>query len=224
MPQDVQAEAYDYPEALLRERVWTVYRQRGDATALERAARWIRDSRAPLIVAGGGVLYSEACGSLADFAASTGIPVAETQAGKGALRFDHPQALGGDGCDRDARGECPRGGRLTSVIGIGTRYSDFTSASKTAFQKPGRALRQHQRRGIRRVQSNAALPVVADAKAALDELSILVSQWRVPTAYENRIRKYRDFWEREVDRIYGLGHGPPISQGEVIGAVNKAAR
>ncbi len=221
MPQDVQAEAFDYPQALFRERVWPIQRQRGDARALERAAAWIRDAKAPLIVAGGGVLYSEACGSLADFAASTGMPVAETQAGKGALRFDHAQALGAMGVT-GTPGANVLGREADLVIGIGTRYSDFTSASKTAFQNPA----------VRFVNINvaefdafkhAALPVVADAKAALDELSILVSGWRVSADYEKRIRRYRDIWEREVDRIYGLGHGPPISQGEVIGTVNEVA-
>ena len=221
MPQDVQAEAHDYPEALFRQRVWSIPRPRGDARAVERAARWIRSARAPLIVAGGGVLYSEAGGALADFASSTGIPVAETQAGKGALRFDHAQAVGAMGVT-GTPGANILAREADLVIGIGTRYSDFTSASKTAFQNPG----------VRFVNVNvaefdafkhAALPLAADARAALEELSILVSDYRVDSAYSDRIREYREFWEREVDRIYGLGHGPPISQGEVIGAVNAAA-
>ena len=221
MPQDVQAEAHDYPEALFRQRVWSIPRPRGDARAVERAARWIRSARAPLIVAGGGVLYSEAGGALADFASSTGIPVAETQAGKGALRFDHAQAVGAMGVT-GTPGANILARETDLVIGIGTRYSDFTSASKTAFQNPG----------VRFVNVNvaefdafkhAALPLAADARAALEELSILVSDYRVDSAYSDRIREYREFWEREVDRIYGLGHGPPISQGEVIGAVNAAA-
>ncbi len=221
MPQDVQAEAFDYPEALFRDRVWTVLRPRGDARAAESAAEWIKASAAPLIVAGGGVLYSEACGALADFAAATGIPVAETQAGKGALRFDHPQALGAMGVT-GTPGANILAREADLVIGIGTRYSDFTSASKTAFQNPA----------VRFLNINvaefdafkqAALPLVADAKSALGELAILVSEYRVSPGYAERIRRYREAWEREVDRIYGLGHGPPISQGEVIGAVNRVA-
>ncbi len=221
MPQDVQAEAFDYPEALFRERTWSIQRQRGDAAVMEEAARLIRAAEAPLIVAGGGVLFSEACGALADFAATTGIPVAETQAGKGALRFDHQQALGAMGVTGTP------GANLVAreadlVIGIGTRYSDFTSASKTAFQNPA----------VRFLNINvaeldafkhAALPLVADARAALEELAILGSGYRVSAVYAARIREYRELWEREVDRIYGLGHGPPISQGEVIGAVNEVA-
>ena len=221
MPQDVQTEAFDYPEALFRERVWPIQRPRGDSRAIERAAAWVRTAKAPLIVAGGGVLYSEACGALADFASATGIPVAETQAGKGSLRYDDPQAMGAMGVT-GTPGANILGREADLVLGIGTRYSDFTSASKTAFQNPA----------VRFVNINvaefdaykhAALPVVADAKAALEELSILVAGHRVSAEYAGRIQRYREYWESEVDRIYGLGHGPPISQGEVIGAVNSAA-
>ena len=221
MPQDVQTEAYNYPEALFRERDWAIQRPRGDAQAMETAARWIREAKAPLIVAGGGVLYSEACPALADFAATTGIPVAETQAGKGALRYDHSQAMGAMGVT-GTPGANILGREADLVIGIGTRYSDFTSASKTAFQNPA----------VRFVNINvaefdafkhAALPLVADARAALEELSVLLSTHSVSSEYGDRVRAYRELWEREVDRLYGLGHGPPISQGEVIGTVNSAA-
>ena len=221
MPQDVQAEAYDYPEALFHERVWVLARQRGDAAAMGQAAAWIREAKAPLIVAGGGVLYSEACATLAEFASSTGIPVAETQAGKGALRYDHQQALGAMGVT-GTPGANIAAREADLVIGIGTRYSDFTSASKTAFQNPS----------VRFLNINvaeldafkhAALPLVADAKAALEELGILVAGYQVPSDYSERIRRHREVWDREVDRLYGLGHGPPISQGEVIGTVNRVA-
>lgn len=221
MPQDVQTEAYDYPEALFRERDWAIQRPRGDAQAMETAARWIREAKAPLIVAGGGALYSEACPALADFAAMTGIPVAETQAGKGALRYDHSQAMGAMGVT-GTPGANILGREADLVIGIGTRYSDFTSASKTAFQNPA----------VRFVNINvaefdafkhAALPLVADARAALEELSVLLATHSVSSEYGDLIRANRELWEREVDRLYGLGHGPPISQGEVIGTVNSAA-
>lgn len=221
MPQDVQTEAYDYPEALFRERDWAIQRPRGDARAMETAAQWIREAQAPLIIAGGGVLYSEACAALADFAAATGIPVAETQAGKGALRYDHGQAMGAMGVT-GTPGANILGREADLVIGIGTRYSDFTSASKTAFQNPA----------VRFVNINvaefdafkhAALPVVADARAALEELAVLLATHTVSAEYRERVRAYRERWEREVDRLYGLGHGPPVSQGEVIGAVNSAA-
>ena len=172
-------------------------------------------------MAGGGVLYSEASGALAELAAATGIPVAETQAGKGALRFDHPQALGAMGVT-GTPGANLLARAADLVIGIGTRYTDFTSASKTAFQHPT----------VRFVNINvaevdafkhSALPLVADARAALEELSVLVSDYRVPAQHAADVRNHKAWWEAEVDRLYNLGHGPPISQGEVIGAVNGVA-
>ena len=221
MPQDVQAEAHDYPTALFEERVWTIQRQRGDAGAMSRAAAWIREARQPLMIAGGGVLYSEASGALAAFAAATGIPVAETQAGKGTLRYDDPQALGAMGVS-GTPGANLLAREADLVIGVGTRYTDFTSASKTAFQHPS----------VRFLNINvaefdafkhAALPLVADARTTLEELGQRVRGYRVPTEYAERIAQHRLAWEREVDRIYGLGHGPPVSQGEVIGTVNRVS-
>ena len=221
MPQDVQAEAFDYPAELFQERVWTIQRQRGDSEAVGKAAAWLQGAKAPLIVAGGGVLYSGACEVLADFAARTGIPVAETQAGKGALRYDHPRALGAMGVT-GTPGANILAREADVVVGIGTRFSDFTSASKTAFQNPD----------VRFININvaefdafkhAALPVVADARVVLEELSARMAGYAVPAEYSSRIAGYREAWEREVDRIYGLGHGPPISQGEVIGTVNAVA-
>ena len=133
MPQDVQAEAYEYPEAFFEPRVWAIRRPLADRDLLRRAVEAIRAARRPLIVAGGGVIYSEACAALARFVERTGIPMGETQAGKGALPYDHPQNLGAIGAtgtlaaNRIARD-------VDLVIGIGTRYSDFTTASKTAFR------------------------------------------------------------------------------------------
>jgi 3D-(3,5/4)-trihydroxycyclohexane-1,2-dione acylhydrolase (decyclizing) len=218
MPQDVQPEAYDYPEAFFQERVWVIQRPRGDAQSLQLASKWIREAKNPLIVAGGGVLYSKAYDDLADFASQSGIPVAETQAGKGSLRYDHPQAVGAMGVT-GTPGANILAREADLVIGIGTRYSDFTSASKTAFQNPT----------VRFININvaefdafkhAALPVIADARIALEELSGLCADYKVPAAYGTRIQQYRTEWDQEVDRIYGLEHGPPISQGEVLGVVN----
>ena len=218
MPQDVQTEAFDYPAALFEKRVWRIPRPRGDAASLAAAAGLVRAAKKPLIVAGGGVIYSEATATLAAFAAATGIPVAETTAGKGSLRYDHPQAVGGMGVT-GAPGANILAREADLVIGIGTRYSDFTSASKTAFQNPN----------VRFVNINAAefdafkhaaLPLTADAKAALAELAEAVRGYRTDAAYGERIARYRAAWEAEVERIYNLGHGPPISQGEVIGVVN----
>lgn len=218
MPQDVQTEAFDYPAALFEKRVWRIRRPRGDAASLAAAAALVRAARKPLIIAGGGIIYSEAAATLADFAAATGIPVAETTAGKGSLRYDHPQAVGAMGVT-GAPGANVLAREADLVIGIGTRYTDFTSASKTAFQNPN----------VRFLNVNvaefdafkhAALPLVADAKAALTELAEAVRGYRADAAYRERIAGYRAAWDAEVERIYNLRHGPPISQGEVIGVVN----
>ncbi len=222
MPQDVQADAFDYPVELFTKRVWTIPRARGDAEGLRRAAQIIRAARQPLIVAGGGVLYSEASAALGDFVSRTGIPIAETMAGKGSLPFDHPQQLGAMGVT-GTPGANILAREADVIIGIGTRYSDFTSASKTAFQNPG----------VRFVNINvaefdaykhSAVALVADARAALEELTAAVGDYRVSREYAARIERFRADWETEVDRIYNLRHGPPISQGEAIGVVNRVSR
>jgi len=221
LPQDVQAEAYDYPDHFFRKRVWTIARPRCDARLLDQACEWIRSSQRPLIIAGGGVIYSEASGALADLAAKTGIPVVETQAGKGALRFDHPQSLvavgvtGTPGANRLAR-------EADLLIGIGTRYSDFTTASQSAFQNPD----------VRFVNINvgefdagkqAALPLVGDARVTIQELAQSLAGFRVQPSYAAQLQTYRAEWDKEVDRIYNLNVGEPISQGEVIGVVNEVS-
>jgi len=222
LPQDVQPEAFDFPADLFEKRVWTIQRPRGDAELFRRAVGLIRRSKKPLIVAGGGVIYGEATGALGEFAAKTGIPVGETQAGKGSLCFNHGQALGAIGVT-GTPGANIIAREADLVIGIGTRYSDFTTASKTAFQNPD----------VRFVNINvaefdaykqSALPLVADARVALCELSEALADYRVSGEYQARIGRFRDEWEQEVDHIYNLRHGPPISQGEVIGVVNGISR
>jgi 3D-(3,5/4)-trihydroxycyclohexane-1,2-dione acylhydrolase (decyclizing) len=222
LPQDVQAEAFDYPAELFEPRVWTVRRPRADRALLLKAAAWIRASVQPLIIAGGGVLYSEATEALAAFAEATGIPVAETQAGKGALRYDHPLSLGAIGVT-GTPGANIMAREADLIIGIGTRYSDFTTASNTAFQNPH----------VRFVNINvaefdafkrAALPLVGDARVVLQELLPELEAYDTGQAYRQRAAAFNRAWDEEVSRIYNLEHGPPISQGEVIGAVNAATR
>lgn len=221
LPQDVQAEAFDYPEQMFAKRFWQVPRPRPDAALLEQAVGWIRAARAPLAIAGGGVIYSEATAALAEFAHRTGIPVAETQAGKGALRYDHPQALGAMGVAGTA-GANILAREADLVIGIGTRYTDFTTASKTAFQHPE----------VRFINLNiaefdahkqAGLPLTGDARASLEELSERLGDYRVADGYRARAEQFNRDWDQEVSRLHNLEHGPPISQGEVIGAVNAAS-
>jgi 3D-(3,5/4)-trihydroxycyclohexane-1,2-dione acylhydrolase (decyclizing) len=221
LPQDVQAEAYDYPEELFRKRVWLIRRGQPDEVSLHRAVDAIRSSSKPLIVAGGGVLMSEAWDALDKFVTQTGVPVAETQAGKGSLPWDHSQAVGAIGATGTlAANRLAREADL--VIGIGTRYSDFTSASMTAFQNPH----------VRFVNINtaefdaykvAALPVVADARVALEQLTTWLSAYRVSKEYETEAASLKVQWEAEVDRLFHLNNPGRPAQSEVIGAIWEAS-
>jgi len=219
LPQDVQAEAYDWPDELFRTRVWHIARPVPDPAALARAVELLRSARKPLIVAGGGVIYSEATEALRRFAEATGIPVCDTQAGKGSLPWDHPCAVGGVG----ATGS-PVANALAReadvVVGIGTRYSDFTTASRTAFQNPG----------VRFVNINVAAFdaakhagawIVADARAGLEALNAPMSGYRVDDAYTTRAQELASGWRRVVDRAYHLGHQPLPAQTEILGALNE---
>jgi 3D-(3,5/4)-trihydroxycyclohexane-1,2-dione acylhydrolase (decyclizing) len=220
LPQDVQAEAYDYPEEFFRPRTWFVPRARADETVISRAVEWIRAAKRPLIIAGGGVIYSEATEALSHFAAQTGIPVSETQAGKGSLNFDHPQSAGATG----VTGTLAANRLAVSadlIVAIGTRHSDFTTASKTAFQNPNLRLININVAEFD-ASKQAALPVVADARTTLEELSKALTAYRVPEAYAAEIARLCGEWRNEVDRIYARRHGPPLSQGEVIGVLNAA--
>jgi 3D-(3,5/4)-trihydroxycyclohexane-1,2-dione acylhydrolase (decyclizing) len=220
-PQDVQTEALDVPEAFLRKRVWHVARPLPDQVALAEAVAAIRAARRPLIVAGGGVVYSEATDALRRLVEQTGIPVGETQAGKGSLPYDHPAALGAIGVTGTFAAN-----RIAAeadlVIGIGTRWSDFTTASKTAFRASE----------VRFVNVNVAsfdaakhagIPLVGDARATLERLSELLEGWSVDDAYRADAARLNREWDAEVERLYTLGHGPLPAQSEVIGAVNAAS-
>lgn len=218
LPQDIQTHAYDFPDEFFAERTWVVPRNRPDAALLAQAANWIRNAKRPLIIAGGGVLYSEATEALASFAKVTGIPVAETQAGKGSLIFDHPQSLGAMGVTgTSASNKLAREADL--VIGIGTRYSDFTTASVTAFQNP-------QVRFINinvaefDAAKNSGLALLGDARVVLEELRCALEGHAVNSGYACEIAKLKTEWEKEVDRIYSRRVGPPLSQGEVVGILN----
>jgi len=226
LPQDVQAEAYDYPEELFRKRVWLIRRGQPDQISLARAVEAIRTSARPLIVAGGGVLMSEASEALETFVAASGIPVAETQAGKGSLAWDHPQAVGGIGATGTlASNRLANGADL--VIGIGTRYSDFTTASMTAFQNPNARFVN-----INTAELDAykvgAVPVVADARVALEQLSAAllstaISDKRVSAEYAAEIAALKVQWEAEVDRLFHLNNPGHPAQSEVIGAIWEAS-
>ncbi len=221
LPQDVQAEAYDFPEELFRKRVWLIRRPEADSVSSVRASLAIMESQKPLIIAGGGVLFSEASEALAAFASQTGIPVAETQAGKGSLPYDHPQCVGAIGATGTlAANRLAREADL--IIGIGTRYSDFTSASMTAFQNPD----------VRFVNINtaefdaykvSAIPVIADARAMLKELIQTVQSFKVSGSYASQIANLRQEWETEMVRLFHLETKPKPAQSEVIGAIWEAS-
>jgi 3D-(3,5/4)-trihydroxycyclohexane-1,2-dione acylhydrolase (decyclizing) len=218
LPQDVQAEAHDFPEEFFDKRIWRIGRPLPDEEPLERAAQLIRGSRRPMIVAGGGVIYSEATETLRRLVERTGVPVGETQAGKGSMPYDHPLALGAVGATGTfAANRAAREADL--VIGVGTRWTDFTTASKTAFQHPG----------VRFVNVNVAdldahkhagLALVGDARATLEALSGLLSGFEVDSEYREQTEEASREWDGEVERLYSLGHGPLPAQSEVIGAVN----
>jgi len=218
-PQDVQTETLDVPDAFLEKRVWQVERRAPDESALRRAIELLRAAKRPLVVAGGGVIYSGATDALRRFVAATGIPEAETQAGKGALPFDDDAALGAIGATGTAAANAiARDADL--VIGIGTRWSDFATASHSLFARPG----------VRFVNVNVAevdagklggLALVADAKLALERLA---DAGPIATdAYRAEVARLREEWGREVAHLYALGHQPLPAQSEVIGAVDDAA-
>ncbi|MCU1383347.1 MAG: iolD [Acidobacteria bacterium] len=222
LPQDVQTEAYDYPAALFEPRVWTVARPRPDRDRLHEAAALIRASTTPIIVAGGGVLYSDATGALRQFVDATGIAVGETQAGKGALPEPHPLCLGGIGATGTrAANLLARDADL--VIVIGSRLSDFTTASKSAFQ--------HER--VRFIAINVAemdaakhgaLALVGDARAVLEELLPLVNGHRVGSGYSEGLAAAQAGWRAEVDRICDsrqVALVSPVRQAHVIGVLQE---
>ncbi len=221
LPQDVQAEAWEYPAELFAPRVWRIERPAPTAAALDDAAALLRSARRPLLIAGGGVLYSEAAGALRAFVDATGIPVAETQAGKGSLPYDHRSALGAIG----ATGT--RGANLTArdadvVLSVGTRLGDFTTASRTAFQHPG----------LRMIALNVAafdahklgaLPLVGDARSGLELLTERLAGHRVDREYADLAERHNHEWDAEVERLC-TGGGERPTQAQVIGAVEAGGR
>ena len=224
LPQDVQAEAYDWPDEFFAERTWTVRRPGADPAELAEAVSAIRAARRPLVIAGGGVHHSRAEEALAEFAAATGIPVASTQAGKGSLRHDHPQDVGAVGHTGTATAnELARQADL--VIGVGTRYTDFTTASGTLFAQ----------QGVRFLNLNiapydghklAGRPLVADARSGLTELTeaLQLHTHRVSGTYIDEYSLDKERWEQRVDACFEADE-PDIrpTQAQVLGALDALA-
>lgn len=219
LPQDVQAEAFDWPSELFAPRVWHVGRPTPDPDALSRAVAVLRAAIRPLIVAGGGVIYSEATEALRILAEMTGVPVAETQAGKGSLPFDHPQAVGAIGATgTTAANALAR--EADVVLGVGTRWGDFTTASRSIFADPSVRFVNVNIAGFDAAkQSGVAL--VGDARAALVALTDLLGDWSVDAQYRARATALANDWDQTVSRAYALEHSPLPAQSAVIGTVNE---
>lgn len=218
MPQDVQAEAFDWPVEMFEKRVWHVRRPAVSETEMARAAAIIKSAKRPLIVSGGGTIYAEASQELRDLASATGIPVSDTQAGKGAINFDHECAVGGVG-STGANSANHLADKADVVIGVGTRYSDFTTASHTQFKNPD----------VRFVNINvkafdaakhAGEMVVADAKLALAALKEALGDYRVDEAYSKEIASEREDWFEKTAECYGAHDQELPAQTEVFGALN----
>ncbi len=221
LPEDVQAQAFSWPDELFRSRVWHVPRTAPDPASVARAAAVLRGAARPLIVAGGGVIYSDATGRLRSFAEATGIPVAETQAGKGSLPYDHPQSAGAIGATGTAAANA-LAARADVVIGIGTRWSDFSTASRRAFAEPGVRFVNINVASSDAVKHGAEM-VTGDARAALDALAAELGGCQADPAYRGEVTERARQWDKVVDEAYHAGHAPLPAQSEVIGAVNAAA-
>ncbi|MFJ5109732.1 3D-(3,5/4)-trihydroxycyclohexane-1,2-dione acylhydrolase (decyclizing) [Streptomyces sp. NPDC088551] len=219
LPQDVQAEAYDWPEEFFSERVWRVRRQAPDPDELAEAVRLVREARRPLLVAGGGVHYSGAEDVLAAFAAETGIPVAATQAGKGSLPYDHPCEVGGIGHTGTATAnELARTADL--VIGVGTRWSDFSTASGTLFSNPAVHFLNINVTGFD-AHKLAADPLVADARTALQLLAAGLVGHRVAPAYATEYTEDKERWEYRVTAAFTADEDlVRPTQAQVLGALD----
>jgi 3D-(3,5/4)-trihydroxycyclohexane-1,2-dione acylhydrolase (decyclizing) len=221
LPQDVQAEAFDYPEAFFRPRVHRLRRPGADPTQLAEAAERLRRARTPLIVAGGGVHYSLAWEALREFAERHAIPVAETQAGKGALPWDHGCAVGALGVTGSTAANA-LAAEADVVLAVGTRLGDFATGSRALFQSPDLALIGLNVTAFD-ARKHAALPLVADAGRALAELSAALGGWRAPEAWIASARRLAADWHRTVDAATAASDRTPATEAQVIGAVNRAA-
>ncbi len=196
LPQDVQGEAYDYPESFFQPRVWTLERRPATAAAIKQAAAVLREAKKPLVICGGGVRYSEAHDELQSFCEATGIPFAETQAGRSAIVWDHPLNLGGLGVTGCAAANA-LAREADVILGVGTRYTDFTTSSKWLFREDARFVNLN----VSEFQSYKldAVAVIADAKQALPVLQQALAGYQAP--YTDEITRAKDAWSAEMDRL-----------------------
>jgi 3D-(3,5/4)-trihydroxycyclohexane-1,2-dione acylhydrolase (decyclizing) len=221
LPQDVQAEAFDYPERFFEPRVHRLARPGPDPAQLALVAERLRRAERPLLVAGGGVHYSLADAALRAFAERHQVPVAETQAGKGALPWDHPACAGAIGvCGSSAANALAADADL--VLAVGTRLADFPTGSRALFQGPDLALVALNVAPHDAVK-HGALPLLGDARRGLEELSAALGPWRAPAARMETARRLAAEWTRLTDAATAAGPDVPATEAQVIGAVNRAA-
>ena len=221
LPQDVQAEAFDVPAEFLAEREWRIRRPDADDDDIARAAEAIRAAKRPLIIAGGGVLYAYANEELAKFVELTGIPVGNTQAGVGVLPWDHKHSLGAIGSTGTTAANAIAA-EADLIIGIGTRYEDFTTASRTAFQNPDVRFININVAPIDAYKHGSTLPIVADARKALVKLNQALGGYRVGADLEQKIAAEKKRWDATVDEAFDTRHTPLPAQNEIIGATSRA--
>ncbi|GGL73520.1 3D-(3,5/4)-trihydroxycyclohexane-1,2-dione acylhydrolase (decyclizing) [Curtobacterium citreum] len=222
LPEDVQAEALDVPVAFLQPREWHIRRPLPERGPLARAVAAIRAAERPVVVAGGGVLYADAVDALREFVEATGIPVGTSQAGGGALAWDHPQYLGGIGATGTAAANAVAA-QADVVIGIGTRYSDFTTASRTAFQDPDVTFVNVNVASFDAYKHGSQLPVIADARETLTALTAELASYSVDAGYADEIATRKAEWDAVVDAALAPSGNALPGQAEIIGAVQRAS-
>ncbi|MDK8171453.1 3D-(3,5/4)-trihydroxycyclohexane-1,2-dione acylhydrolase (decyclizing) [Curtobacterium citreum] len=222
LPEDVQAEALDVPVAFLQPREWHIRRPLPERGPLARAVAAIRAAERPVVVAGGGVLYADAADALREFVEATGIPVGTSQAGGGALAWDHPQYLGGIGATGTAAANAVAA-QADVVIGIGTRYSDFTTASRTAFQDPDVTFVNVNVASFDAYKHGSQLPVIADARETLTALTAELASYSVDAGYADEIATRKAEWDAVVDAALAPSGNALPGQAEIIGAVQRAS-
>lgn len=221
LPQDVQAEVLDVPDEFLAPREWRIRRPQPEEVDIRATVNRIRGARQPVIIAGGGVAYAFAQDELRSFAETTGIPVAYTQAGVGVMDWDHPLCLGAVGSTGStAANAIVRDADL--VIGIGTRYEDFTTASRTAFQNPDVSFVNINVASFDAFKHGSTIPMVADARKALVALNAAAGQIRVSEDVSSKVVREKQRWDATADAAFAERFRPVMSQNEVIGRVNEA--
>ncbi|WP_158045934.1 3D-(3,5/4)-trihydroxycyclohexane-1,2-dione acylhydrolase (decyclizing) [Skermanella pratensis] len=220
MAQDVQAEAYDFPESFFRPQIHRIRRPAPDAEEFARALDLLARAERPLVVAGGGVLYSEASRVLQDFAATHGIPVAETQAGKSAMPWDHPQAVGSIGVTGSSASNA-LAREADVILAVGTRLQDFTTGSRALV--PGDATLIQLNIQAFDAGKHRAVPLVGDARRTLEDLTAALGSYKVSEAWRERTAALVKEWNGAVDQAVSPTNAPLPTDAQVIGAVNRAA-